>query len=313
MITLIDRKVLNYIKSLHSTSKLERVKLDKLVGRVYNIDATRYLEQFPDNSVKLILTDEPYGQASTRLNLKERSDITTDFEWGKTPELPQEIYGDLIVSGTENRLPTSLYTPWVFEAARVLKEPGGILVNFGMAEFTGFFRDLCVHAGLTWRASGPWIKTNVAPHFRRNNLRSAHETFFIASKGVTKGYINFLEQQEMVNFIMDTICPNCNTEYPLVFSNNYQHPEWFGDVPWFISSLNSKKATKHETEKPEWLLTKFIKIFSNTDDLVIDPFCGSGSTLVVANRLGRKWSGNDLSKKWSSVSEKRMSSQIEVF
>jgi DNA modification methylase len=318
-LTTTDRTIIEYLKSLYEKSHGEwdgPLVLSELEGTVHNLDASEYLRLFPDNSVKLILTDEPYGQANTRLNLKARSDITTDFEWGHVPELP-DIYNGLVYEDKIGaRLPTHLYTEWVFEAARVLEEHG-ILINFGMSEFTGTMRDICVHAGLMWRASGPWIKTNPAPHFRKNNFRSGHETFFVASKGTTKGFINFQEQQEMINWLIDTRCPNCNAEFPVTFSNNYNFPEWSKSVEnwnpvWETSNLTNKKS-RHQTEKPDWLLTKFITIFSNPGDMVIDPFGGSGSTSVAAKRLGRKWSTNDMTPEWYEYIKQRMSSQVNSF
>ena len=49
------------------------------------------------------------------------------------------------------------------------------------------------------------------------------------------------------------------------------------------------------TQKPESLLERIIKASSNKNDLVLDPFCGCGTTVIVANGLGRKWIGIDIS------------------
>ena len=64
-----------------------------------------------------------------------------------------------------------------------------------------------------------------------------------------------------------------------------------------IPSLNnqSKERTKYPTQKPLALLDRIIRASSNEGDMVLDPFCGSGTTLVAAARLGRQWAGIDLS------------------
>ncbi|MBD0866456.1 MAG: HNH endonuclease, partial [Rhodobacteraceae bacterium] len=58
---------------------------------------------------------------------------------------------------------------------------------------------------------------------------------------------------------------------------------------------SSKERTGYPTQKPLALLERVIRASSNPGDLVLDPFCGSATTLVAANRLQRDWVGIDLS------------------
>ncbi|MYA07672.1 MAG: site-specific DNA-methyltransferase [Holophagales bacterium] len=69
-----------------------------------------------------------------------------------------------------------------------------------------------------------------------------------------------------------------------------------GDV-WQIPVLNSqaKERLGYPTQKPRVLLERIITASSNVGDLVLDPFCGCGTTVDAANRLGRKWVGIDIS------------------
>ena len=64
---------------------------------------------------------------------------------------------------------------------------------------------------------------------------------------------------------------------------------------WDIPSLNNmaKERTGYPTQKPLALYERIIEASSNPGDLVLDPFCGSGTTLVAAQRLGRRWIGID--------------------
>ncbi len=69
------------------------------------------------------------------------------------------------------------------------------------------------------------------------------------------------------------------------------------DNVWKISFLkgNAKENLGYPTQKPKVLLERIIKASSNRGDLVLDPFCGCGTTVDVANRLHRKWLGIDIS------------------
>ncbi|NDB70382.1 MAG: site-specific DNA-methyltransferase, partial [Methylocystaceae bacterium] len=79
---------------------------------------------------------------------------------------------------------------------------------------------------------------------------------------------------------------------------------------WDITSLglaaNSKENSGYPTQKPEALLERIIKASSNPGDLVADFFCGSGTTLAVAEKLGRKWIGCDLGRFAIHTSRKRL-------
>lgn len=64
--------------------------------------------------------------------------------------------------------------------------------------------------------------------------------------------------------------------------------------------------TKHSTQKPEKLLAKIILASSNKEDFIFDPFLGSGTTSVVAKKLGRKYCGIDINKEYCLLTEKRL-------
>ena len=80
--------------------------------------------------------------------------------------------------------------------------------------------------------------------------------------------------------------------------------DWFADITF--ENRASKDRTDYPTQKPTKLLERIIKVSSNEEDLVADFFCGSGTTLAVAERLGRKWIGSDLSKFAIHTTRKRM-------
>jgi len=68
----------------------------------------------------------------------------------------------------------------------------------------------------------------------------------------------------------------------------------------------SKERLSYPTQKPELFLDRIIKLCSNENDLIADFFCGSGTTLAVAEKLNRKWIGCDLGKFAIHTSRKRL-------
>lgn len=73
-----------------------------------------------------------------------------------------------------------------------------------------------------------------------------------------------------------------------------------------IKPVGKKKRQGYPTEKPELLLERIIGSSSNRDDIILDPFCGCGTTLAVADRLGRRWIGIDISPTAVRVMERRL-------
>jgi len=69
---------------------------------------------------------------------------------------------------------------------------------------------------------------------------------------------------------------------------------------------DSKETRQHPTQKPLILFKNIIMAFSNPTDLVLDPFCGSGTTCVAAKMLGRRYIGIDISPEYCKIAEQRL-------
>ncbi|MFA6336883.1 MAG: site-specific DNA-methyltransferase [Candidatus Paceibacterota bacterium] len=84
-----------------------------------------------------------------------------------------------------------------------------------------------------------------------------------------------------------------------------KNPDDVWDVPQ-IPERDKTEKTDYPTQKPEKLIERIIKASSKEGDLVADFFCGSGTTLSVAEKLGRKWIGSDLGRFSIHTTRKRM-------
>lgn len=74
---------------------------------------------------------------------------------------------------------------------------------------------------------------------------------------------------------------------------------------------NADDTTDYPTQKPESLLEKIISVSSNPGDLILDCFCGSGTTLAVAQKLGRRWIGCDINIGAIQTTTKRLSQILQ--
>ncbi len=84
--------------------------------------------------------------------------------------------------------------------------------------------------------------------------------------------------------------------------------ESLGDIWYDIAEVNSRadERVDYPTQKPEMLLERMLRASSNEGDVIADLFCGSGTTMAVAEKLGRKWIGADLGKFAIHTTRKRM-------
>ena len=82
------------------------------------------------------------------------------------------------------------------------------------------------------------------------------------------------------------------------------------DIPPIQSQ--SKERMGYPTQKPVALLERIISISANKEDIVLDPFCGCGTTLVAAQKLKRKWIGIDISPTACKLMKKRIQKEFKI-
>jgi hypothetical protein len=113
-----------------------------------------------------------------------------------------------------------------------------------------------------------------------------HDTIFLYSK-TAKYYFN--------PQIIARAIPKFYSEGVAVKSNGKAMEDWWSDIPARGTATNSPEWIGYPTQKPEALLRRVIEASSNKRDIVMDPFCGCGTTISVAQQLDRRWVGIDVS------------------
>jgi modification methylase len=137
-----------------------------------------------------------------------------------------------------------------------------------------------------------WRKSNPMPNFRGRRFTNAHETLIWAArepggKGYTFNYEALNAGNDDVQVRSDWMLALCTGEERL-------------------KGGNGKKL--HPTQKPEALLARVILASSRPDDLVLDPFCGTGTTGAVAKRFGRRFVGIERDAGYAAAAQARIAS-----
>ena len=242
-----------------------------LKNKIINGDSLKELKKIPDETFDIIFADPPYNlQLQNSLVRPDRSKVSAvNDKWDQFENFKK--YDEFTYS-------------WLSECKRILKKDGAIWV---IGSYHNIFR-----VGTAIQNLGFWIlndviwnKKNPMPNFRGTRFTNAHETLIWASKSEKSKYTFNYQSLKCLN---DDLQMRSNWELPICNGSERL-------------KKNGKKV--HSTQKPEALLHRILLATSNKDDLVLDPFLGSGTTAVVAKRLERNYVGIEKQKKYYKLSK----------
>lgn len=251
------------------------VRMDLPLDRILRGDCIEVMQGLPANSVDLVFADPPYNlQLQNELHRPDNSKVdAVDDAWDQFESF--RAYDHFTIA-------------WLSEAKRVLKDTGTLWV---IGSYHNIFR-----VGSTLQDLGFWIlndiiwrKQNPMPNFRGTRFTNAHETLIWATKskdakGFTFNYQAMKSLNEDLQMRSDWLLPICNGKERVRVDGEKGHP----------------------TQKPESLLNRVILSSTRQGDVLLDPFFGSGTTGVVAKRLGRRFIGVEREQKYIKLAEKRI-------
>jgi site-specific DNA-methyltransferase (adenine-specific) len=256
-------------------------------------DALQVLRSFPDNFIDLIVTSPPYADKRTH-------------SYGG-------IHPDKYVHW---------FLPIANELKRVLKPSGSFILNIKEGVSDGerqtYVLELILalkKQGWIWTEEYIWHKRNSYPGKWPNRFRDAWEHCFHFTKER-----KFAMYQEAVRVPMgdwaktrlkklsDTDKRRDESKVGSGFGKNISN--WIGRQLAYpdnvlhlaTESSNTNHSAAFPTSLPEW----FIKLFTKPGDTILDPFLGSGSTIVAAKRTGRGYIGIEILKDFCRIAEQRI-------
>src|SRR5215475_8336383 len=245
-------------------------------GRILIGDCVAEMAKLPAESVDLVFADPPYNlQLQGDLKRPDDSRVdAVDDDWDKFASF--SAYDDFTRA-------------WLLACRRVMK-PNATLWVIG--SYHNIFR-----VGALMQDLGFWIlndviwrKSNPMPNFRGRRFTNAHETLIWASRdagarGYTFNYDALKAGNEDIQMRSDWTLALCTGEERL---------------------KGKDKKKLHPTQKPEALLARVILAASRPDDLILDPFSGTGTTGAVARRLGRRFVGFEREAGYAKAAQARI-------
>jgi DNA modification methylase len=268
-------------------------ELDFTVNKLILGDNLEILKNIPDECVDLIYLDPPFF-----------SNQNYEVIWGDAGEI--RSFQDRWSGGIDH------YIGWLYERVeqmqRILKPAGSIYLHcdwHANAEIKVFILNK-IFGDRNFRNEIAWHYIMGAS--ARSSFGEKFDTIYWYSK--TRDYI-FNLNEVRVPYNPETIARSRRGEarYNTVLTEkDGKNP---GNVWSDIHPIqgNGKERIGYPTQKPEALLERIIKASSNKGDVVLDPFMGGGTTIAVAEKLGRQWIGIDQSVMAIKVTEFRLEKQ----
>ena len=241
-------------------------------------DTLEIMKTLKPESYDLIFSDPPYNLSNDGFTCQNGKMVSVNKgEWDKS-------------KGFENDL--AFHELWISQCKKLLKPNGTLWVS-------GTYHSIFLCGYLLqkndWHILNDiaWFKPNASPNLSCRMFTASHETLIWAKKSKkakqTYNYKYLKEQDWGSDFIKK---PNKQMRSVWVINTTPQREKEFG---------------KHPTQKPEGLLERVILSSTNEGDMVLDPFCGSGTTGVVATKNNRVFTGIDNNINYlNDISAKRL-------
>ena len=254
--------------------------MSKFSNKILNGDCLKELKKIPDKTFDLVFADPPYNmQIGEKLIRPDSSKVNgVNDKWDQFINFKH--YDEFC-------------KVWLTECKRILKDNGCIWV---IGSYHNIFR-LGYHLqnlGYWLLNDVIWKKNNPMPNFRGTRFTNAHETLIWASKSKNSKYTFNYQSIKCLNDDLqmrsDWTLPICNGKERL--------------------KKNGKKV--HSTQKPEALLHRVLLATTNQGDAVFDPFLGTGTTAVVAKKLGRNYYGIEKEKAYYIAAKERIKKTIKI-
>lgn len=243
---------------------------------LYKSDCIDILNSLPENSVDMIFADPPYNLSNGGFTVHAGKMVSVNKgDWDKSNGFKDDL---------------DFHIRWIEASRRVLKPHGTLWVS-------GTYHSI-YQCGYAIQALGfhilndiSWFKPNASPNLSGRFFTASHETLIWARKDKKAKHIfNYKDMK--------------HGDWPEDF---LKKPDKQMRSVWALGSPkpSEKKHGKHPTQKPMSLLERIVLASTNEGDVILDPFTGSSTTGLAANKYGRKFIGTDLEKKYLDLSIKR--------
>lgn len=233
------------------------------------------MARMPEKSIDVIFADPPYFlQLEKQLRRPNESAVEgVDNSWDNFAGFPQ--YDEFTKE-------------WLIQAKRLLKKNGTIWV---MGSYHNIYRigTAMQNLGFWLLNDIIWIKNNPMPNFRGRRFTNAHETILWCAKNKNSRYLFNYRALKQLN------------------DEKQMRSDWYLPICSGKERIRTSDGkTLHPTQKPVALLYRIVLASTKVGDIILDPFCGSGTTASVCKSLDRRYIGIEREHEYIEAAKKRL-------
>jgi site-specific DNA-methyltransferase (adenine-specific) len=242
------------------------------IGEIYEGDAVRSMAEWPDSFFDHCITDPPYAMSKKK-----------GLEWAFSSHVTMQEEWDIFTRDGY----TDFTKQWLTEICRLVKPNGNIFV-FGSYHNIYTIGFILQHE-LNRRIINSIIqcKPNAQPNITARTLtESTEQVIWVCNNTpdeATKWTFNYHVAKKI---------------------GNGKQLRNYWEIPY--TSGREKRYGKHPAQKPEAIVERLVLIGTKPGDLILDCFAGTGTTGVVAERLGRRWIMIDREPTYNEIARKRL-------
>jgi site-specific DNA-methyltransferase (adenine-specific) len=242
--------------------------------KIFQGDCLEILAAIPESCVDLIFADPPYFLSNNGITCHAGRMVSVnkgDWDRSRGPAANHEFN-----------------SAWLAACRRVLKPNGTIWVS-GTSHVIHSVGFAMQQLGFKLLNDISWVKPNPPPNLSCRYFTHATETIIWAAKDAKSRHtFNYARMKEI---------------------NGGRQMKSVWEI--FPPAKDEKRFGKHPAQKPIALLERILLSASDEGDLVLDPFCGSGTTAIAALRTKRKFAGVELDPAWNDVTIERLRAEHE--
>jgi len=268
----------HFAKILSNTIKNNTPFFKSRNAVIFSEDCLEILAAIPENSIDMIFADPPYMLSNDGFTCQNGKMVNVNKgKWDKSKGFDED---------------TIFHNEWISACRRVLKPEGTIWIS-------GTYHSI-YQCGYILQKNNfhilndiTWFKPNASPNLSCRFFTASHETIIWARK----------EKKAKHTFNYDEMKNGLFPEDKLKKENTQMRSVWSITSP----KNGEKEYGKHPTQKPLDLLKRIVLASTNENDIVLDPFCGSGTTGVACRCLkNRSFIGIEIDKKYCDLAKNRL-------
>lgn len=248
--------------------------IDKYINKVIQGDCLEVMQNIPDNSVDITFADPPFNLKKKYNGYMDNKEFNAYLDWCKQ---------------------------WIYEMVRITKPSGSIFVHNipkWLTYYAGFLNEIADFKH--------WIAWDAPTAPMGKSLQPSHYGILYYAKDLKQNKFYEIRYPHKR-------CRKCNyllKDYGGKKASLHPFGPLVSDVWTDIHRIkHNKYRDEHPCQLPIHLLERIILMSTDENDIVLDPFVGTGTTLIAAKRLGRKFIGIDIDEKYVNITKNKLDNE----